>query len=98
MCQVSLNILNSTCLLIFIVATSTAVEHVFSQDRHLLHFTCNHFLPCSVQAMICFGDWSRKDLVDNANIVQALSGKGKRKQEVIEIDDDDDDEIIYLGL
>ena len=43
--------------------------------------------------MICFGDWSQKDLVDNADIVQALSEKGKHKREVIEIDDDEEEII-----
>lgn len=42
--------------------------------------------------MICFGDWSRKDLVDNHDIVEALSGKGKRKREVIELDDDENED------
>ena len=37
-----------------------------------------------------FGDWSQKDLIDNYNIAEALSGKGKHKLEVVGIDDDED--------
>ncbi|KAG2128389.1 hypothetical protein BD769DRAFT_1457161, partial [Suillus cothurnatus] len=29
-------------------STSTAVEHVFSQGRHLLHFTRNRLCPSSI--------------------------------------------------
>ena len=42
--------------------------------------------------MICFSDWSRKNLVDNHDIVDALSGKEKHKRKVIEFNDDDDDD------
>jgi hypothetical protein len=55
-----------------ILATSTAVEHVFSQGRQLLHFTCNRLSGLSIQSLLCFGDWSRKDLIATSDIVDAI--------------------------
>ncbi|KAG6806194.1 hypothetical protein H0H92_010196 [Tricholoma furcatifolium] len=62
-----------------IPATSTAVERVFSQGRHLLHFTRNRLSPASIQAIMCLGHWSRKDLIGCADVVSAI--KGRRRQE-----------------
>ena len=76
------------------LATSTAVERVFSQGRHLLPFTRNRLSGHSIRALLCLGDWSRKNLVDNEIIVKALDPKNKRKREVIELlsDEEDNDE------
>ena len=47
----------------------------------------------TVRALLCFGDWCRKDIVSMVDIVEAVrDNKGKRKwssEEVIEIDDGD---------
>ncbi|KIK00852.1 hypothetical protein K443DRAFT_68066, partial [Laccaria amethystina LaAM-08-1] len=51
-----------------LVATSTAVEHVFSQGCQLLHFTCNHLSGASIQSLLCFGDWSQKDLIATSDV------------------------------
>jgi hypothetical protein len=45
------------------IATSTAVERVFSQGRHLLHFTQNRLSLSSTRAFLCLGSWLRCDLV-----------------------------------
>lgn len=44
---------------------------------------------------MCFGDWSKKDLVDDDFIVKALNPKGKRKrsESVINVDDSDDEDV-----
>ncbi|KAH9072202.1 hypothetical protein EDB83DRAFT_2189212, partial [Lactarius deliciosus] len=68
-------------------ATSTAVEHVFSQGQQVLHFTHNRLTPGSICATMCFGDWSCKDLVYMPDIVEAMHAKGKRKHELIDVDD-----------
>jgi hypothetical protein len=74
-----------------ISATSTAVERVFSQGRQLLHFTRNRLSGKSIQALMCFGDWSWRDLVQMSDIVDAirgLTGNGKRKRRLSEDSDD----------
>jgi hypothetical protein len=52
-----------------------AVEHVFSQGQQLLHFTQNRLSPSSIRAIMCFGAWSCKDLVDMLDIVDVKCGK-----------------------
>ena len=75
------------------LATSTSVERVFSQGRQLLSYTRNRMTGKTVRALLCFGDWCRKDIVSMVDIVEAVrDNKGKRKwssEEVIEIDDGD---------
>ncbi|KIJ14867.1 hypothetical protein PAXINDRAFT_115626 [Paxillus involutus ATCC 200175] len=44
-------------------STSTGVEHVFSQRRHLLHFTRNRLSPSSSRAVLCRGIWLQCNLV-----------------------------------
>jgi hypothetical protein len=61
-------------------ATSTAVERVFSQGRQLLNFTRNRLSASSIRASLCFGDWSRKELVQSSDIVDAIVSKGKHKR------------------
>ena len=39
-----------------------------------------------MHALLCFGAWIHKNLVDNAELVEAFGAKNKRKQEVIEVD------------
>jgi hypothetical protein len=68
-----------------ILATSTAVERVFSQGRQLLHFTRNRLSGVSIRALLCFGDWSRKDLIATSDVVEAIRySNGKRKRALSE--------------
>lgn len=69
-----------TSLINIILATSTAVERVFSQGRQLLYFTRNRLSPELIRASLCFGYWSCKDLVRMSDIISAISGKGKGKR------------------
>ncbi|KAF8240361.1 hypothetical protein L208DRAFT_1211510, partial [Tricholoma matsutake] len=50
----------------------SAVEGVFLQGQQLLYFTCNQLSGSSIQASLCFGDWSRKDLIDSHNVVETI--------------------------
>ncbi|KIJ16012.1 hypothetical protein PAXINDRAFT_76146, partial [Paxillus involutus ATCC 200175] len=58
---------------------STAVERVFSQGRHLLHFTPNRLLHSSTRALLCHASsWLRCDLVvrdELIDVVQTLKKK-----------------------
>ncbi|KAG6826499.1 hypothetical protein H0H92_015589 [Tricholoma furcatifolium] len=71
-----------------IPATSTAVEHIFSQGRQLLHFTRNCLSPASIHAIMFLGRWPRKDLVAAEDIVRSLKARGK-VDEGKESDDED---------
>jgi hypothetical protein len=65
------------------LATSTAVERVFSQGQQLLYFTRNRLSPTLIQSSLCFDDWSRKDMVQMSDIIGVILGKvtGKRALE-----------------
>jgi len=67
-----------------VLATSTAVERIFSQGRQLLSYTRNRLSPFSICAILCFGDWSRKDLVDMPDLVAAVNDKQKSKKRMFE--------------
>jgi hypothetical protein len=58
-----------------IPATSTSVERVFSQGRHLLPFARNSLSPSSIQAFLCFGSWARCGLVVFDDVVAAVTMK-----------------------
>lgn len=68
--------------------TSTAVERVFSQGRHLLHFTRNRLSPSTIRAYLCLGSWARHGLVTVTDIAKAIQSTSKRKRE----DGDEDGE------
>jgi hypothetical protein len=69
------------------LATSTAVERVFSKGRHLLHFTRNRLSPSSIRAYLCLGSWARKGLLSVDDFLNGIKGKSaKRKREDSEID------------
>ena len=57
------------------IATSTAVEWVFSQGHHLLLFTRNSLSPSLIRAFLCFGSWARCGLVVFDDVVAAVSAK-----------------------
>ncbi|KAJ7501888.1 hypothetical protein B0H11DRAFT_1713149, partial [Mycena galericulata] len=73
-------------------ATSTSVERVFSQGRHVLVFTRNRLTGASIRKFLCFGSWSRKDLVRDADVIRAIEktmgskSKGKAKRKLVEAD------------
>ncbi len=58
-----------------IPATSTSVERVFSQGRHLLPFARNGLSPSSIRAFLCFGSWARCGLVVFDDVVTAVTTK-----------------------
>jgi hypothetical protein len=61
------------------LATSTAIEHVFSWGWQLLHFTCNRLSTSSIWAYLCLGLWAQHDLLLMENLLDAIKLK-KRKQ------------------
>lgn len=72
----------------FLVATSTAVERVFSQGRQLLSFTRSRLRPSSIRAFLCLGSWGRNDLILFEDILAAVKENSKRKRELSDFDDD----------
>ena len=64
----------------FVVATSTAVERVFSQGRQLLSFTRNRLRPSTIRAFLCLGSWGRNDLIFFEDVLAAVKGNSKRKR------------------
>jgi hypothetical protein len=56
----------------FSLATSTAVERVFSQGRQLLSFTRNRLSASSIRAFLCLGSWGRSNLVLFEDVVSAV--------------------------
>ena len=58
--------------------TSTAVERVFSQGRHLLPFTRNGLSAASMRSHLCLGSWARSDLIQMKDLQAAIKVK-KRK-------------------
>ena len=77
----SVNLFN--ILLTITLATSTAVERVFSQGCQLLSYTRNRMSPSTIRSILCFGNWSRKDLVYMPELVEALDSR-KRKHALVE--------------
>jgi hypothetical protein len=58
-----------------IPATSTSVERVFSQGRHLLPYSRNSLSPSSVRAFLCFGSWARCGLVVLDDVVASVNAR-----------------------
>ena len=66
---VSIHLLDETSAdMYFDIATSTDVEHVFSQGRLLLSHVRNHLSSQSIQALMCLGNWSLLGLVKDKDI------------------------------
>src|ERR1700722_8870517 len=78
----------------FVVATSTAVERVFSQGRQLLSFTRNCLHPSTIRAFLCLGSWGRNDLIFFEDVLAAVKGNSKRKREL----SDSDVEVVVCFL
>ena len=70
----------------FVVATSTAVERVFSQGRQLLSFTRNRLRPSTIRAFLCLGSWGRNDFIFFEDVLAAVKGNSKRKRELSDSD------------
>ena len=65
------------------LATSTAVERVFSQGQQILHFTQNSLNPESLHAFLCLGSWSQHNMVvmdDILDVVKSNLTKRKRAE------------------
>lgn len=82
-----------TDLFFIYLASSTAVERVFSRGRHLLHFTRNRLSGKSIRMCLCLGSWSRFDLINDDDVLRAVeanmgvTSKGKRRaNEDLDID------------
>jgi hypothetical protein len=65
----------------YLIATSTAVERVFSQGRQLLSFTRNRLSASSICAFLCLGSWGRNDLILLEDVLVAVKGSSKRRRE-----------------
>lgn len=64
-----------------VLATSTAVERVFSQGRQLLHFTRNRLSGSCIRSHLCLGSWFCNDMVGISELDSVVKGTSlKRKQ------------------
>jgi hypothetical protein len=63
-----------------IPATSTAVERVFSQGRHLLSHTRNRMKGKTLCAHLCLGSWARKGLVDVKDLIEVIQATSKKRK------------------
>jgi hypothetical protein len=61
-----------------ILATSMAVERVFSQGQHLLSHTRNHMKGKTLHAHLCLGSWVCKGLVDVKDLIQVIQATSKK--------------------
>ena len=73
-------------LIVLLVATSTAIEHVFSQGHQLLSFTCNWLCALSVCAFLCMGSWGRNDLIFFEDVLASVRSNFKRKRDSSDIE------------
>jgi hypothetical protein len=64
-----------------LIATSTAIERVFSWGCQLLSFTRNCLSASSIHAYLCLGSWGSHDLIFFEDIMSAVRGNSKRKWE-----------------
>ena len=56
---------------------------MFSQGRQLLSYTRNRLSVSSIRSILCFGDWSQKDLVHMPDLVEAVNANGKGKKRAL---------------
>ena len=82
------HILSYMSLIVLLVATSMAVERVFSQGRQLLMFTRNRLRASSVRAFLCLcmGSWGRNDLIFFEDVLAGVKSSSKRKRELSDIE------------
>src|SRR5713101_5608691 len=60
-------------------ATSTAVERVFSQGRHLLHFMHNHLKPHTICTHLCLSSWGHQNMLQWKDVHQAVRFKKQKR-------------------
>ncbi|KAJ3964260.1 hypothetical protein EV361DRAFT_772508, partial [Lentinula raphanica] len=51
---------------------AVGVERTFSRGRILISHLCNRLRARTIQALMCFGDWSREDFFSNEELVSFL--------------------------
>lgn len=74
------------------VVTAVPVERSFSRGRILIPHLRNRLRGPTIQALMCFGDWSRMDHVTNTELEGYLLDKGHNVD--AELDDEEDIEIV----
>jgi hypothetical protein len=67
-------------LIYCVLATLTAVECIFSQGHQLLSYMQSCLSPSMIRSILCFGDWSHKDLVHMLDLVAAVEDKQRLKK------------------
>lgn len=85
----SLSLLSSISPLTYFVASSVSVERTFSRGRILISHLCNQLRPGTIQALMCFGDWSRLDLFKPAELVAMLEEEDHPEEQVEPFVDDE---------
>src|SRR3984893_1358689 len=78
--RVSTSYLGLVAVIDSLIATSTAVEQVFSLGRQVLHFTRNRSTPKAVRAFLCLGSWFRCGLITVEDIIKAMKGGSKKRK------------------
>ncbi len=66
-----------------IIATSVDIERIFSRGRLLLPHVRNGLSAHSIRALLCLGEWSLLELVDDADIEGVV-------EKLAEVDGDDE--------
>lgn len=56
-----------------VTATSVDIERVFSKGRLVLSHVHNRLSVQSTRALMCLGDWSKKGLVHDRDVLQVAS-------------------------
>lgn len=78
-----------TSMLTFFVASSVSVERTFSRGRILISHLRNQLRSNTIQALMCFGDWSRLDLFKPAELVAMLEEEDHPEEQVEPFVDDE---------
>ena len=69
-----------TCTKCYHTATSVEVERVFSRGRLVLPHVRNRLSAENTRALMCVGEWSRRGLVEDRDIL-AVTSKAYNKDE-----------------
>lgn len=83
-------------ILIFGSASTVSVERSFSRGRLLISHLRNRLRSNTIQALMCFGDWSRLNLFTPAELISMLKEDDNEDDEDEEILVDDDLVLGYL--
>jgi len=63
-----------------IIATSTSVKYVFSQQRKLLLLTHFQLSASSIRKILCLGSWSRIDLFQDQVLIDAIAADDEKSE------------------